>query len=135
MPAACGCRRRPHVSTIPALSRKTCPVPSYRLFALAALAAATFVTGCQRAQDPPAPEIRPVRAVKIEMREMGDTVALTGSVQAQTEINLSFRIDGRMLERAVSIGDTLRPGQLVARLDSQNEESSLQAARAQLAAA
>ena len=29
----------------------------------------------------------------------------------------------------------MRPGQLVARLDSQNEESSLQAARAQLAAA
>ena len=55
---------------------------------------------------------------------------LTGSIQAQTEINLAFRIDGRMLERLVSIGDTLRPGQPVARLDSQNEESSLQSARA-----
>ena len=116
-------------------SRKPRPVPSHRTLALAALAvAATLVTGCDRAQEPPAPEVRPVRAVKIEMREMGDTVALTGTVQAQTEINLSFRIDGRMLERAVNVGDTLRPGQLVARLDSQNEESSLQAARAQLSA-
>lgn len=120
---------------VAAMSRKTHPVPSYRLLALAVIAVAATLTGCQRAQEPPAPEIRPVRAVKIEMREMGDTVALTGSVQAQTEINISFRIDGRMLERTVNIGDTLRPRQLVARLDSQNEESSLQAARAQLAAA
>jgi len=35
----------------------------------------------------------------------------------------------------VNVGDSLRPGQLVARLDPQNEESALQAARAQLVAA
>jgi RND family efflux transporter MFP subunit len=106
--------------------------------AAATLAVAVLVpwlAACSRTQEAPAPEIRPVRAIKIDKRESGGTVTLTGSVQAQTEINLSFRIDGRMLERAVNVGDTLRPGQLVARLDSQNEESSLQAARAQLAAA
>jgi RND family efflux transporter MFP subunit len=85
--------------------------------------------------DAPQPEVRPVRAVTIEQRAGGDSVALTGSVQAQTEINLAFRIDGRMLERTASVGDSVQPGQLVARLDSQNEESSLQAAQAQLLAA
>jgi RND family efflux transporter MFP subunit len=94
-----------------------------------------WLSACSRTQEAPAPEIRPVRAIKIDKREAGETVALTGSVQAQNEINLSFRIDGRMLERAVNVGDTLRPGQLVARLDSQNEESNLLAARSQLAAA
>ena len=81
------------------------------------------------------PEIRPVRVVTIAARAAGDVVALTGTVQAQTQINLSFRIDGRMLERLANVGDNVAPGKLVARLDSQNEESSLQAARAQLAAA
>jgi RND family efflux transporter MFP subunit len=100
-----------------------------------ALAAIALLSSCQRVAEPPAPEVRPVRAIKIESRAAGETVALTGSVQAETEINQSFRIDGRMLERLVNVGDTVRPGQLVARLDSQNEESSLQAARAQLAAA
>lgn len=76
-----------------------------------------------------------MRAVTIVKRDAGETVALTGTVQAQTEINLSFRIDGRMLERLANVGDTVRPGQLVARLDAQNEESSLQAAQSQLAAA
>jgi RND family efflux transporter MFP subunit len=71
----------------------------------------------------------------IESRAVGDTIALTGRVQAQTEINESFRIGGRLIERTVEIGDTVRPGQLLARLDPQNEESGLQAARAQLVAA
>ena len=79
--------------------------------------------------------MRPVRVTTIETRAIGDTIALTGTVQAQTEINESFRIGGRLIERAVEIGDTVRPGQLLARLDPQNEESGLQAARAQLVAA
>lgn len=94
-----------------------------------------LVLGCQRAQEAPAPEVRPVRVVKIETRTTGDTVALTGNVQAQSEINLAFRIDGRLVERLAQVGDTLRPGELVGRLDPQNEQSTLQAARAQLAAA
>ncbi|MGH6623418.1 MAG: efflux RND transporter periplasmic adaptor subunit [Burkholderiaceae bacterium] len=71
----------------------------------------------------------------IEKRSSADTIALTGTVQAQTEINMSFRIDGRLSERAVGVGDAVKPGQLVARLDPQNEESSLLASRAQLSAA
>ena len=103
--------------------------------ALLALATLALLSACNRAVDTPQPEVRPVRVITIEKRAGGDSIALTGSVQAQTEINLAFRIDGRMLERTVNVGDTVRPGQLVARLDSQNEESSLQAAQAQLLAA
>jgi RND family efflux transporter MFP subunit len=100
-----------------------------------ALAAVGLLTSCQRTEVQDAPEIRPVRAITIEKRASGDTVALTGTIQAQTEVNLSFRIDGRMLERNVNVGDLVKRGQLVARLDSQNEESSLLAARSQLTAA
>jgi len=71
----------------------------------------------------------------IEMRAIGDSVSLTGRVQPQTEVNESFRIDGRLVERLVDVGDRVKPGQLLARLDSMNEESSLQSARAQLSAA
>ena len=94
-----------------------------------------LLSACNRAAEAPQPEVRPVRAITIEKRNAGDSIALTGSVQAQTETNLAFRIDGRMLERAVNVGDSIQPGQLVARLDAQNEESSLQAAQAQLVAA
>jgi RND family efflux transporter MFP subunit len=100
-----------------------------------ACAALALLAACGRSEETAAPEVRPVRVVTIAERAAGDVVALTGTVQAQTQINLSFRIDGRMLDRLANVGDNLAPGKLVARLDSQNEESSLQAARAQLDAA
>jgi RND family efflux transporter MFP subunit len=99
------------------------------------LAALTILVSCRNAEDATPPEVRPVRVTTIESRAVGDTIALTGTVQAQTEINESFRIGGRLIERTVEVGDTVRPGQLLARLDPQNEESGLQAARAQLVAA
>jgi len=100
-----------------------------------ALAALTLLASCRNAEDATPAEVRPVRAITIETRAVGDVVAITGRVQAQTEINQSFRIDGRLIERTVDVGDNVRPGQLLARLDPQNEESGLLAARAQLVAA
>jgi RND family efflux transporter MFP subunit len=110
------------------LSRKCLAVPVIAA-ALVSLAA------CQRAEEQRPPEIRPVRTLTITKALAGDVVALNGSIQAQTEINQAFRIGGRVIERSVSIGDAIQPGQPIARLDSQNEETSLLAARAQLDAA
>jgi RND family efflux transporter MFP subunit len=93
------------------------------------------LAACRSAEEPAAPEIRPVRVVIGQQRPGGDTVTLTGTVQAATEVNLSFRIDGRMIDRMVGVGDTVRVGQLIATLNPENEESGLQAARANLAAA
>jgi RND family efflux transporter MFP subunit len=95
----------------------------------------SLLAACNRSVEPPAPEVRPVRVLTISKGSGSDVIALTGTVQAQTEVNLAFRIDGRLVERSVAIGDAVRPGQLVARLDPQNEESSLQSAQAQLSAA
>ncbi len=103
--------------------------------AVVALALLVLLSACRPGEEAPAPEIRPVRALTIDKRVAGDTVALTGTVQARSEINHAFRIDGRLIERAVDVGDRVRPGQMLARLDPQNEESALLAARAQLAAA
>lgn len=71
----------------------------------------------------------------IQSRTAGDSISLTGRLQAQTEVNESFRIDGRLIQRTVDVGDRVKAGQLLARLDSMNEDSNLQSARAQLSAA
>lgn len=103
--------------------------------AVLALASLALLSSCNRAVEPPAPEVRPVRVMTIAKGVAGDMVVLVGTVQAQTEINLSFRIDGRLIERNVNVGEQVAPGQLIARLDSQNEETGVESARAQLAAA
>ena len=102
---------------------------------LLALASLALLPGCQREAESPAAEIRPVRVTTIEQRSIGSVVTLTGRVQAQSEINQSFRIDGKLIERTVDIGDKVVPGHLLARLDPLNEESNLQSAKAQQAAA
>ncbi|MBT9493667.1 MAG: efflux RND transporter periplasmic adaptor subunit [Paucibacter sp.] len=102
---------------------------------LVSLLALASLSACNRTAEAPPAEVRPARVMTIDKQASSGSVALTGTVQAQTEINQSFRIDGRLIERTVDVGDSVRPGQLIARLDPQNEESGLQAARAQLAAA
>jgi RND family efflux transporter MFP subunit len=103
--------------------------------ALMSIAALALFAGCRPAAEAPAPEVRPVRVVTIEKRLGGEVASLTGTVQSQTDVNLSFRVDGRMVTRSVSVGDTVRAGQLVATLNPENEQNSVTAARATLSAA
>jgi RND family efflux transporter MFP subunit len=98
-------------------------------------AAAVLLSACQPAEDDEPGEVRPVRVTVIEDRANSGTLSLTGTVQAQSEVNLSFRLGGRLVERLVDVGDNVTSGQLIARLDPQDEESTLLAARAQLVAA
>jgi len=109
--------------------------PSCRSRLLLAAASLALLASCGGKAEPPPAEIRPVRTVTIEKRDSAGLVTLTGTVQAQTEINLAFRIYGLLTERTVDVGDAVRPGQLIARLDPQNEEAALQSARAQFEAA
>ncbi len=99
--------------------------------AIAAMIAAT-VAGCNKAA-PPAPEARLVRTVTVEHGVEGEIVSLTGQVRAKDEVSFAFRLDGRMIERPVHVGDVLKAGQVVARLDPQIQDNALRSAEANLA--
>ena len=81
------------------------------------------------------PQVRPVRTVAVEKREAGIPIVLTGRIESAAEAALGFRVSGRMIERAVNVGDRVTAGQLIARLEPQNEMNALRAAQASLAAA
>jgi membrane fusion protein, multidrug efflux system len=84
---------------------------------------------------PPAPPVRPVQTTLVRYGASGEPVSLSGQIQAQNQANLAFRIGGRLIERRVSVGDTVKPGQLIARIESQDAQNSLRSAQADLAAA
>lgn len=109
--------------------------PGVRVAGLSAFALLALLTACKPVEEPEPEPIRPVRVVTIETREGGETVTLTGRVEAQEKVNLSFRVGGRMIERSVNVGDQVRAGQVVARLEPETARNTLKSARANLTAA
>src|SRR5205085_9370282 len=93
---------------------------------------ATAVASCYKPA-PPTSQARPVRAVTVERRAQGETVSLTGHIRAKDEVSLAFRLNGRMIERPVNVGDVLKAGQVVAKLDPQIQQNGLNQAQAELA--
>ncbi len=98
-------------------------------------AAAALLTGCQKEAEVAVPEARPVRTATVEKRQSGVPLTFTGRIEAEDEVVLAFRISGRLLESNGKLGDRVQAGQVLARLESQNELNALRQAQAGLAAA
>ena len=103
--------------------------------ALMAIALAPMIAACGQEVATVVPQARPVRVVTVEKRTAGTPVTLTGRIEAEDEVTFAFRISGRVLENPRKLGDAVLPGQVVARLKSQNELNGLRSAKAGLAAA
>ena len=109
---------------------------SSRLGRLAAVTAiALAVASCNReGKAAPAP-VRFVRTVTVEPPRQAPDLAFTGHIEAQDQASLAFRIGGRLAERLVGLGATVREGEIVARLDPENELNDLRSTQAALTAA
>ena len=96
---------------------------------IAVLLVAAALSGCDK-PPPPAPQARPVRTITVGQRAGGEIVSLTGQVRAKDQASLAFRLDGRMIERLVNVGDVVAGGQIVARLEPQMQQRISQTMRA-----
>ncbi|KQV66302.1 efflux RND transporter periplasmic adaptor subunit [Rhizobium sp. Root1220] len=117
------------------ISLKTVKLPSVVIFALFG-AATLALSGCSDEKKEETKEIlRPVKVV--EIAKAGDTRAIdySGAVKSRVEMNLGFRVAGKITERLVNIGDRVKPGDLVARMDPTDYELAVKTAEANLAAA
>jgi len=102
---------------------------------IASLLIAPLLAACEQAVEVPQASVRQVRTVEIEKRQVAENLSLTGRIEAEDEIALAFRLGGRVLENKGTLGARVLSGDLVARLESQNEENQLRADTAALAAA
>lgn len=88
-----------------------------RLPALVPLLAAAALAACSR----PAPAPEPVRAVRTLTVASDSAMAVreyAAEVKARTESRLGFRVAGKMVARPAELGQRVRAGQLLARLDA-----------------
>jgi RND family efflux transporter MFP subunit len=105
------------------------------LTAVSLLTATALLTACSEETDVEPANARPVRTTTVEKSPGAKPLVLTGRIEAADEAALGFRISGRMIERTVGIGDRVEAGQIVARLEPQNEMNALRSAQANVAAA
>jgi RND family efflux transporter MFP subunit len=98
------------------------------------VAVALSLVACGKEQ-PKKVEVRPVRVMSVRHTPSGETISLTGQIQAKDQVNLAFRIFGRLQERNVTVGDLVTPGQIVAKIDAQDYQNALRSAEADLTSA
>jgi RND family efflux transporter MFP subunit len=95
--------------------------------------AATVLAGCQAGDTtPPPPRAVLVQAVASTPQTSS---VYTGEIRARHEVDLAFRVGGKIVARLVDAGAEIKVGQPLARLDPADLELAAAAARAQLAAA
>jgi len=94
------------------------------------------LTACSEEKKVEAPDpVRPVKVVEIGGPEIGRSLVYSGSVRARTEMNLGFRVAGKITERLVDVGDRVEPGTVLARLDAVDYQLSVRRADADLTSA
>jgi multidrug efflux system membrane fusion protein len=99
------------------------------------LAAAFALSSCNEEKAETAPVIRPVKVVEIAKATKTRTLEFSGSVKSRTEMNLGFRVAGKVTERLVDIGDRVKPGDVLSRIDPTDYKLAVASAEANLAAA
>lgn len=101
---------------------------------LATAAALALLAGCGR-QAPEAEAARPVIALPAPAADGTQTLRFPGEIHARYEMPLAFRVPGQLIGREARLGDTVKKGQVLARLDDADAGKNEAAARAALDAA
>ncbi|MFQ6566143.1 efflux RND transporter periplasmic adaptor subunit, partial [Dickeya dianthicola] len=100
------------------------------------LLAASLLSGCNDAgREAAAAPLRPVRTVTVAPSVAGEVLSQTGEIRPTEETALGFRLDGRVVSRAVDVGAVVKQGEVIATLDARDSENQLQSAKADLARA
>lgn len=88
--------------------------------------------GLAACKQPPPPARVPVavEVLRLARGEATSTFQTTGDIRAAVEATLSFRVSGKVIERKVDVGDRVVAGQVLARLDAQQQQADVAVADA-----
>ncbi|WP_339161076.1 efflux RND transporter periplasmic adaptor subunit [Methylobacterium bullatum] len=76
-----------------------------------------------------------VRTAKAERSTIAADLVFTGDIQAQSQVNVAFRNNGKIAVRLVEVGDHVTADQVLAKLDPQEQRANLNNAQAALTSA
>lgn len=93
------------------------------------------LTACAPAEEAQKKDAKHVETVVVKAIPVGGTVSTTGEISARVQSDLSFRDSGRITERSVDVGDRVKAGQVLARIDAEEQKADLEVALATLQSA
>jgi multidrug efflux system membrane fusion protein len=102
--------------------------------AVVAFCAAGALAACSKPAPPPE-DIRPVRVIQLVADAGAERSQFAGDVRPRYESQLGFRVGGKIIERKVDVGATVKRGTVLMRLDPQDIRLAETQARATLRAA
>jgi multidrug efflux system membrane fusion protein len=76
-----------------------------------------------------------VHAITVALTPDDEGASYTGDVRARWESALGFQVGGKIVARLVEVGSEVKVGQILARLDPQDQRLGVEAARQQMIAA
>lgn len=100
---------------------------------LALVVLSSLLIACEDRESKVNPAARPVKTIRISVETHSTRRSFPGRAQAVQEVDLSFKVGGRLIERPIKVGDLVKQGQIIARLDSREFEARLKSARAEAA--
>lgn len=89
------------------------------------------LTGCQE-EIPEKEMVRPVQAIQVGDPSDFAKRSFPGRAKATREVDMSFRVAGPLVKRPVNVGDEVRKGQELARIDPRDFQVNLRDAQGQL---
>ena len=102
----------------------------YLRLAASAVLATALLSGCTKEPPPKPPTL--VKAMQVVGADDLSKTVFPGRASAGQEANLSFRVAGPLVELPVSVGDKVAAGDLIARIDPNDYQVTLNSAQAQL---
>ena len=102
------------------------PLPIYLLLLI------PILTACNSEPPEVKESIRPLAAIKVGEVQSIIGRKFPGKAKATQEVNLAFDVGGKLIERPVDIGDFVKKGDVIARLDPRDFNANVKSATATL---
>lgn len=92
------------------------------------------LTACNEVETVEKP-IRPAQTWTVDSELLPENTIYSGDIHARYEVDLAFRVNGKVISRKVDVGDYVKPGQVLAELDKDDLNLNIKSAQAKLQAA
>ena len=91
-----------------------------------------LLSACVQAPPPEKPKIRPVKAIQVAATQEFEGRAFPGTAKATQEVELSFRVSGPLIALPIQVGQTVKTGDVLARIDPRDYKVQLMNVAGQL---